>query len=220
MGNSKVPWWEPDKLFKDIIWEDIKHASFYANGKLLDIGCGKKPYRELFEQRVSKYIGLDLNNTIADIKADILKAKLRKNSYDTVLCTQVLEHVEDPNMLLEKIFFILKPGGTLILTAPLTGGLHEIPRDYFRFTKYGLFTLLKKSGYKVKYLKEEGNWISSLAFNICFYLEGTLNKHFLRYPKKIFLIFIQYFFYLLSKLPDRFTKPELFPINYIVVAKK
>ncbi|HXS15306.1 MAG TPA: class I SAM-dependent methyltransferase [Candidatus Saccharimonadales bacterium] len=220
MGNSKVSWTDPDKIFKDIIWEDIKQASVFAKGRLLDVGCGTKPYYPLFSKKIAQYIGLDDNNSRADIKGNFFTCKISSSSYDTVLCTQMLEHVEEPKALLIKIHKILKTGGILILTAPLTGSLHEMPRDYYRFTEYALSYLLRETGFSIEYIKGEGNWLSSISFNICFYLEGTLNKYLLRYPKKVFIAVVQYIFFLLSKLPNRFTKPELFPINYIVVAKK
>lgn len=220
MGNKRVPWSDPDKIFKDIIWEDIKEATSFSKGILLDVGCGKKPYYKLFAKKVKQYIGIDDNSEEADIRENFFNAKIDKNAYDTILCTQVIEHVEEPELLLRKLNTILKSDGVLILTAPFTGSLHEIPRDYYRFTEYSLTYLLQKAGFTVVYIKGEGNWISTIAFNICFYLEGNYNKYLLRYPKKLLIIIIQYFLFLMSHLPNKFTKPELFPINYIVVARK
>lgn len=220
MSNINSKWWEPDKIIKDLIWDDLVASSKYAKGKMLDVGCGDKPYYQIFKNKINSYTGIDKFNKNADIKVDFLEAKIENQSYDTVICTQVLEHIEDPKKLLGKINKILKKNGILILTVPFMGTLHEIPNDYYRFTRYSITKLLNGTGFKITYIKEEGNWISSIANLICFYLESTFNRYLIRYPKRVFIILIQYFLYKLSLLPSRFTKPELCPINYIVVASK
>lgn len=215
-----IPWWSPDKIVKDILWEDLISASRFAKGDLLDIGCGSKPYKSIFIHKVQKYIGIDNKSSFADIKNDFLKAKLKAHSFNTILCTQVLEHVPDPEVFLKKIHTVLKRGGYMILTVPFVGSLHEQPTDYYRFTKFSLSYLLKKTDYKIEYIKEEGNWISSISNYVCFYLEGTFNKYYLRFPKKVILATIQITLFMLSHLPDRLTKPELCPMNYIAIAQK
>lgn len=220
MGNKNIKWWDPDKIIKDLIWNDLVSASKYAKGKMLDIGCGNKPYYGIFKNKVDIYVGIDKFSKYADIKEDFFKAKISDNNYDTILCTQVLEHVENPQELLIKMNKILKRKGILIMTIPFIGSLHEVPTDYFRFTKYSIEKLLTKAGFEIKYIKEEGNWISSISNLACFYLESTLNRFFLRYPKKILLLVVQYLSYIAASLPSRITKPDSCPINYIVVANK
>lgn len=220
MPNNNVSLWSPDKTIKDLIWDDLVRASKYAKGKLLDVGCGNKPYLTIFKDCVDLYIGLDRNSNFADIKEDFFNANIKNSNFDTILATQVLEHVDSPEKFLKKANKILKKDGVLIITAPFIGSLHEIPNDYYRFTRYGLQVLLKKSGFEILYLKEQGNWFLSISSLINFYLESTLNRFFLRYPKKILQLLIQSFFQVLSLFPKRFTKPEYCPINYIVVARK
>lgn len=220
MPNNNVYWWDPDKLIKDILWDDLIEASRFARGKLLDVGCGNKPYMSIFYPRVKEYIGIDNKGFKADIRQDFMKFSLEDSSFNTVLCTQVIEHVPEPSSLLERISELLKAGGYLILTAPLVGSLHEEPTDFYRFTEYSLKNLLKRNNFKVVYMKTEGNWLSSIAFLTCFYLEGTLNRYFLKYPKRASIMIIQLLFFLLSQLPDRLTKSKKCPMNYIVVARK
>src|SRR3989344_6185182 len=220
MGNRDSKWYEPDKIIKDLIWDDLLFSANYAKGKMLDVGCGNKPYYKIFKNKIDSYVGIDKFNKNANIKNDFLKVKIAINSYDTVLCTQVLEHVEDPQELLNKINKVLKRDGILIMTVPFIGSLHEIPNDYYRFTKYSISKLLQKTGFKIIYMKEEGNWISSISNLTCSYLESTFNRFLLRYPKKILIVMIQFLFYVFSLLPERITKPEFCPINYIVIAIK
>jgi ubiquinone/menaquinone biosynthesis C-methylase UbiE len=220
MSNPNVSIFSPDKIIKDLQWDALLDASNYANGQLLDVGCGKMPYKSIFDQKVVRYIGLDINNDTADIKGDFLKVKISNESFDTVLCTQVLEHVFDPKKILNKIYRILRSRGVLILTVPFTGSLHEIPNDYFRYTRFALKRMLEDSNFDVIYIKEEGNWISALGQDFIFYLESSFNRYLLKYPKRLFQFIIQLFVRGFSYLPDRIVKSKYSNINYIVVAKK
>jgi SAM-dependent methyltransferase len=115
----------------------------YAGGVLVDLGCGASPYRTLTTGHVTAHIGIDHPGTPhggrgIDLYAPAYATALGSATVDTVLCTMVLEHLEDPQAALIEIARILKPGGTLILSAPLYWHLHEAPRDFFRYTEYGL----------------------------------------------------------------------------------
>jgi SAM-dependent methyltransferase len=220
MSNPNVGMFSADKIIKDLQWDSLLKASRFAHGKLLDIGCGKMPYKSIFLPKVTKYIGIDKNSCVSDIKADFLSAKIPHNSYNTILCTQVLEHTYDPNKFLEKIHNTLKKRGILILTVPFMGSLHEVPNDYYRYTEYALKYMLKRAKYKLIYIHGQGNWISALGQEYIFYLESTFNRYLLKYPKCILQVVVQLLVRALSRLPSRFTKPERCPINYIVLAQK
>lgn len=220
MSHPKVSILSPDKLIKDHQWDRITEASKFAHGKLFDVGCGEKPYKSIFARKVTKYVGIDKHGNVADIKKDFLEAVISDRSYDTVLCTQVLEHTPEPQKFLNKIYRILRKDGILILTVPFTGSLHEEPNDFFRYTQFGLRYLLEKAGFEVVYIKAEGNWISAIAQDQIFYLESTYNRFFLKYPKRLLQFMIQMYARAASHLPDRITKPEKSHINYIAVAKK
>jgi SAM-dependent methyltransferase len=220
MSNNNVSIFSPDKLITDILWDDLVRASKYAKGKLLDIGCGKMPYKSIYLPKVTKYIGIDKNSGVADIKGDFLSAKIPDNSFDTALCTQVLEHTYDPNKFLEKIHRILRKNGALILTVPFTGSLHEVPNDYYRYTEYALKYMLKRAKFKIIYVHAQGNWISAIGQEYIFYLESTSNRYLLKYPKRLLQVAVQLIVRAFSHLPSRFTKPDRCPINYIVVAQK
>lgn len=220
MRHPHASWFDPDKIIKDILWRDMAFASGFAKGKLLDIGCGNKPYQSLFIHHIRQYIGLDKYAPHADIKEDINSANIALQSFDTILSTQVLEHVPDPNLFLQKISKLLKKNGIVIITAPLVAALHEEPNDYYRFTKYALQNLFTKNGLQILILKEEGDWISSTTTMSAFYLESTCNRYLLRYPKKIIIAGLMLFGTLLSLLPARFTKQKQYPMNYLVIAKK
>lgn len=123
------------------------------SGRLLDVGCGTKPYRSLF--MVDEYIGLDIDcetsreRGIADCFYGGDSFPFGDDSFDCILCNQVLEHVFTPNEFLGEIARVLIPGGKLLLTVPFVWDEHEQPNDYARYTSFGLRTLLERNGLKV-----------------------------------------------------------------------
>lgn len=142
-----------------------KAAAHFASGKLLDIGCGSKPYQALFRNRVDEYLGLDIpykhgpasqhgmrdgqDERDIDVYGSALTLPFADAAFDTVVSFQVLEHVPEPQVMFAEMTRVLKPGGHLILMAPQMWHLHEVPRDYFRYTRYGLAYLTEKSGMDV-----------------------------------------------------------------------
>jgi len=135
-------------------------APDYASGVLLDYGCGNKPYKSLFRDRVSKHLGVDVEqNRSGTVDYVVLPGEsipLADASVDTLLSTQVLEHVPEPGRYLAEAARVLKPGGHLILTCPGSYMLHEEPHDYFRYTEYGLRFLAARHGFEVVRLDPAG----------------------------------------------------------------
>lgn len=148
------------------LWNAIESQSSSLYGRLLDIGCGMKPYRYLF--KVDSYIGLEYDNEaarnlgVADIFYDGEKLPFLDDEFDSILCNQVLEHVFNPDTFLSQIARVLKPGGALLLTIPFVWDEHEQPYDYARYTSFGLSHLLKKHGFEILIQKKLCNDISLL----------------------------------------------------------
>ena len=129
----------------------------YVSGKLLDVGCGRKPYKETYFAAASSYLGVDFTSTSApDIVASALDLPLEDQAFNTVVSTEVLEHVPDPLRALREMHRVLMPGGFLILSTPMYWPRHEIPHDYFRYPYDGLLHLLKESGFEVVRLFNRG----------------------------------------------------------------
>ncbi|HEY8929510.1 MAG TPA: class I SAM-dependent methyltransferase [Mucilaginibacter sp.] len=130
----------------------------YAKGKLLDIGCGNKPYQDVLNN-ISEYTGCDIVQS-SDRKVDIICAAnhipLAEEKFDTVISTQTIEHVEDHQGLINEAYRLLKTDGYFILSGPLYWPLHEEPYDFFRFTKHGLTYLLKNAGFRVIEIHSNG----------------------------------------------------------------
>jgi SAM-dependent methyltransferase len=121
-----------------------------AGVRVIDIGAGDAPYRELFAAQT--YVTLDHAETPHTGKVDLIGSAdaipARNGSFDAVLCTQVLEHVPEPLCALREFRRVLVPGGTLIATVPFAWEEHELPHDYFRYTKAGIEHLLHRSGFE------------------------------------------------------------------------
>ena len=123
------------------------------NGRLLDVGCGSKPYRELFATQV--YVGLELDNEparsrgIADAFYDGRSFPFLDEHFESVLCNQVLEHVFNADEFIEEIRRVLMPGGKLLLTVPFVWDEHEQPHDFARYSSFGLRHLLERHGFRI-----------------------------------------------------------------------
>ena len=144
-----------------------KHAPALT-GKLLDFGCGSKPYRSLFN--VEEYIGLDFektghdhSNEQIDVFYDGKTIPFNDEYFDSVLCSEVAEHLFDLPAALSEMNRVLKSGGKLLLTCPFVWGEHEEPYDYARYTQFGLKDLLEKSGFRILVYEKKGNFIEAIT---------------------------------------------------------
>lgn len=142
------------------------------NGKLLDMGCGKMPYKRfiLENSHVNEYVGLDIDTAIiydVDIRPDVtwdgVTMPFEANSFDCAIATEVLEHCFEPNVILTEVARVLKPGGVFFFTTPFFWTLHEVPRDEYRFTPFSLERHLRNSGFNDIRIHAIGGWHASMA---------------------------------------------------------
>ena len=137
--------------------------------RVLDAGAGEGPYRDIFEKM--SYESTDISmveeqpGRISFI-SDLKNIPIKTDSYDLVFCTQTLEHVPDPQLVINEICRILKPGGKIWLTAPLFFAEHEVPFDYFRYTQYGLIYLFKSSGLNIDSIEWLEGYYGTLAYQL------------------------------------------------------
>ncbi len=196
------------------ISDDVKANAKEAKGILLDIGAGMAPYELFFRPYIKKYIKMDgfyYKNGKSDLIGDGMNIPMKDNSVDTVLCTQVLEHVQNPQKVIDEIKRVLKPNGVCILTTHMANPLHGLPHDYFRFTKYAFTNILFKNFKSIR-VKENGGALLSISQFICWGISEKL-------PKIIALPIIV-FINLTIKPLDKIMFNEMFTTNYIVIAKK
>jgi len=138
----------------------------YIHGNCIDIGCGDMPYKDIIMDIVSRYDTLDIERHVPEVKflCDVHNMNIiSDNSYDSALCLEVLEHVMNPFQAVSEIYRILKKDGTLILTVPHLSRLHDEPYDYFRYTKYGLQSLLESVGFEILRIVPRGGLFSFIG---------------------------------------------------------
>lgn len=194
----------------------------YASGRLIDIGCGQKPYAELTKRYVTEHVGVDHSGSPhgkhnVDLLGTAYAIPAVDESFDSALCTAVLEHLEEPEQALRECNRVLKPGGVAIYSVPFIWHLHEEPRDFYRFTKYGLEYLFRKTGFDVIEIKAlSGFWVTFGQLSV--YNLYRFNRGPLRWLRIIDAlgILLQATAYVL----DRCDRTEQWTWMYMVVARK
>lgn len=149
----------------------LRHTDKYR-GVLYDLGCGESPYREFFLEHCSEYIGVDWTQSVHEHSAHVIadlneKLPIESDAADTVVSLSVLEHLAEPQTLVNEAYRILKPGGQLVIQVPWQWWIHEAPYDYFRYTPYGLNYMLSKAGFKEINIEPQSGFFSMwlLKFN-------------------------------------------------------
>jgi SAM-dependent methyltransferase len=173
--TARAPWGWNSKVSDELLRNGLGSTKHFFSGRVLDIGCGKKPYRAILGEVVDRWLGLDFPDTAsgrpaADVFGSAMEIPFAPSSFDTVLSTQVLEHVACPERLIREAHRVLKPGGHFVLTAPQTNPLHEEPNDYFRYTCYGLKALSEDAGFQIIDVRPLGGAIATVGQMIIWHL--------------------------------------------------
>jgi SAM-dependent methyltransferase len=128
-------------------WLEEQARSTPEGSRLLDVGCGRKPYYPVFADRVSAYVGVDMvENPVAELLGPIEALPVEDGSFDVVLCTQVLEHCDDPAQAVKELRRVTAPGGRVLASTHGTWVYHPSPQDYWRWTHTGLERLFHQNG--------------------------------------------------------------------------
>jgi SAM-dependent methyltransferase len=158
------------RLMSDLMIGAYEAAiSRYATGRLADIGCGKAPLYGLYADRVDEVLCVDWPQTahgtsFIDVFCDLNKEiDIESAHVDTVVCTDVLEHLHQPAVFFGELARICRPGGTVILGVPYLYPIHEAPHDYCRHTEFSLRRLSDDAGFDVLELTPYGGGIQAVA---------------------------------------------------------
>ena len=151
----------------------------HVRGRLIDLGCGKVPLYDAYKNHITENLCVDWpatlhKNPFLDYECDLnLPLPFPENEFHTVLLSDVLEHISNPQQLFHEMNRILVSGGKVILNVPFFYKLHEVPHDYYRYTKYALLKFAKDSKFDILILQEIGglpevlaDLSSKLVFNI------------------------------------------------------
>ena len=215
-------------LIRTSIFNAIKDTLPLFKGDLLDVGCGKMPYKKhILENSTTKtYTGLDIETALeydSAVRPDYTwkgdKIPFEDESYDTILATEVLEHCPEPIQILNEIYRVIKKDGYVFLTVPFLWPLHETPHDEYRYTPFALNRLLEAAGFKNIVIKSGGGWHASMAQMLGLWvrrsgISGAKQKYLSKLLKPIIR-------YLIKKdtIPTSFYEGLMIP-NLFVTAQK
>ncbi len=141
----------------------------YARGRLIDLGCGSVPLFATYRDHVSENVCVDWANTshkndYLDHECDLSQPlPFPENEFDTLILSDVLEHIATPELLWREMHRILKPGAVAFVNTPFFYWLHEEPHDYYRYTGFALRRFAEQSGFEVLLLTTIGGTPEILA---------------------------------------------------------
>ena len=174
----------------------IKSMSPYLKGKLLDFGCGCKPYRKILTYS-SEYIGVDIEisghnhtNESIDVYYDGKTLPFESEHFDSVFSSEVFEHVINFEEILPELYRVLKRGGYMVATVPFIWNEHEVPYDFTRYTSYGIRSKLESAGFKIVEMRK-----STLCIEMIFqqYMEYLRYNFYRKARGKLAMLLFQEF---------------------------
>jgi SAM-dependent methyltransferase len=194
----------------------------YARKDLLDLGCGDVPLYEMYKDNVSSVCCCDWGNSyhkavhldfIADLNSNL---PIKESSFDTVILSDVIEHLITPEKIFLEISRILRQDGILFLSVPFLHALHEEPYDYSRLTEYKLTHLCSVNNLKIIHLESYGGSFELFSLLILIHL-ARIQPDFMTVIMKKLLLFMS-----LSKPGRRIydKTARKFPLGYCLVAQK
>jgi SAM-dependent methyltransferase len=151
---------QPERV---LLRKQLKEVGSFVRGKVLDVGAGSfDRYSEFFSADSYTRMEIEAGPGI-DVVGTVYAIPFPDNSFDTLVSTQVFEHLARPTDAAQELFRVLKPGGYVVLTAPQANELHEEPHDYFRYTSYGLTSLFTTAGFEVVKMLKRGGYHALIA---------------------------------------------------------
>lgn len=162
------------------LFVSISRIAPQISGKVLDFGCGSKPYELLF-QHACQYVGTDIavsghdhSSSRIDVFYDGKSLPFDDDAFDSVVSFEVFEHIPNTKCILQEIHRVLKPNGRLLMSVPFGWHEHEIPFDYQRFTSFGIRYLLESHGFKIIQLDKTTTSVLAIFQLLTAYLSHNL----------------------------------------------
>lgn len=210
---------QPDRY---LLKEQIKKYSHYINGIILDAGSGDgERYKNFL--KFNKYIKLDINKSnYPDIIGSVENIPLGDCNVDSIISTQVLEHIKNPQKAVNEFYRVLKFGGYCLATVPQLNELHEEPNDFFRFTKYGLEEIFNRAGFKIILIDRRGGfWAANMQMHIRYLVDlFRLNKiSVLRWIFQLFIL-VNGLIAILFDFLDISSANRKHAIGWLIIAQK
>lgn len=207
--------------FEASIEDAVREFSMSLPGgsRVLDAGAGECQYRPLLAQH--QYVAVDLGIGDTDWSysqlhavADLQKLPFGGGVFDACLNVVTLEHMSDPFAVLAELTRVLKPRGRLLLITPLEWEEHQIPYDYFRYTRYGVELLLRKVGLEIDRIEPVGGYFRLLSRRL-----AVMPQFFPKPISFLALVLVAPVAMALSSL-DRLDRTKAFTLGHICTARK
>ena len=196
----------------------------HASGRLLDLGCGKVPLYLAYKSLVAENVCVDWQNTLhkneyLDHECDLTVAlPFAGESFDTIILSDVLEHIPEPALLWQEIARLLTAKGKLLMNVPFYYSIHEQPHDYYRYTEFGLRRFVEAAGLRLLDLEAIGGAPEIVAD---IFAKNILRLPYAGAPLSMFSQWMTH--WLVTTGPgariSRATRSN-FPIAYFLVAEK
>jgi SAM-dependent methyltransferase len=188
----------------------------------VDIGCGTKPYRKMMAKLVDRHVGIDHRGcrhgtSRIDLFGTAYEVPSEPGRFDSALCTSVLEHLEEPERAIRECHRLLKPGGVAVYSIPFIWHVHEEPRDFFRYTKYGLAHLFEKCGFEVIEIKALSGFFVTFGTLLAYYVM-RLNRGVMRWTGLIPMV--AFAFQLAAWGLDSLSRDERYTWMYMAAVRR
>lgn len=232
LGNSVL---HPQYVIKKYNFHGVRVAQKYAKGKLIDIGCGRMPYRHMLEHSLTEYIGHDhpivsklYKNTTykPDILSDVTSIPVQSKHFDTAIMFEVLEHLPNPSLALKEVHRILKKEAYFIATVPFMYPIHDAEYDYGRYTEVLLRKMMQESGFKKIVIEPQGTFIEFFYLSFIIFLLKKSKDLPIFFLPAIMIPLVPFYLLgncilffivpIIKKLP---STPNYFVLNYLIIAK-
>jgi len=151
------------RLVADIIARYYdNNLRLHVKGKLVDLGCGKAPLYHAYKSYATEVVCADWANSVHENPHLDHVVNLNEplpfpdNTFDTILLSDVMEHLSNPDLLWKEMYRILRAHGKVILNVPFFYKLHEVPYDFFRYTEFALKNFAERNNFKIETLEPMG----------------------------------------------------------------
>ena len=211
-------------IIRKWLFKNIKKFSHYITWDVLDFGCWYKPYKEMF-QNITSYTWVDFTWTkwlynSADVYYDWDKLSFDDNHFDSFICTEVLEHVFNIDVVLHQLHRVLKQWGYWIITMPFARDEHEQPYDFGRYTSFWVNAIFPKNWFEIIEYIKAWTYIQAIwQLSIMYYIKISFSRfHIINLINRVTIIPLMNLFYsvLSSILPKNY---DLY-LNHIIVIQK
>ncbi len=219
-------------ISRHFLRKNLRTTLSYISGRLLDVGCGEKQYYDLVKSKTDSYIGLEhpacyFNDIQVEVFGDAHHLPFKTESFNTILCTQVLMYIKEPSQVFKELSRVLKKGAYLIVSADKSYPNHRSGSEYFRFTHEGLRFLAESNGLHVNCVKPICGLPATIGLYLSRYIYGTFMVSSRNQRPRIWLTplilpfcaLVQLFFLLIDSITNH-DSSETDTITYILIAQK